>query len=217
MNRTNKILRTSFDVVLVAALLFYGGRVVLAWIPRPEPTIANPGRYLMGPMIFGDPKEDAFSLAVWSDYECPFCERLALQLDSLAGLHPGAMRVVYHHLLSPTHLAAEDLGVAAECAGRVGAFGRVHLRLFALGRQHLSSSEIVDSVLPYIAPDNAQEYVRCTADPEVRRSVRESSDSASALGLSATPTLLLAGRLVTGAPGSAAQLWDSVSSLRATR
>jgi len=56
------------------------------------------------------------------DFECPYCARLALTLDSLREAYPSEVAVVFVHFPLRGHTNATSAAVAAECAARQGRF-----------------------------------------------------------------------------------------------
>lgn len=73
-------------------------------------------------------------MLIYSDFQCPFCSRLAL--DVLPAIEErfvatGQAALVFRHLpLSAVHPQAVNAAQAAECAGRQGQFWSMHDRMF---------------------------------------------------------------------------------------
>lgn len=62
------------------------------------------------------------TVVVFSEFECPFCARVAPMLDSLVAAHPDKIRLVYKHFPLPFHANARPAGAAAIAAERQGKF-----------------------------------------------------------------------------------------------
>jgi protein-disulfide isomerase len=70
--------------------------------------------------------EGARAVIVYGDYECPFCAALE------ARLHELELRVTFRHFpVRASHPRAQAAALAAEAAGRQGAFWPFHDALFA--------------------------------------------------------------------------------------
>ena len=127
-----------------------------------------------------------------SDFECPFCARFAV--DTLPRLKEryidrGLVRLTYRHLpLQSRHPSAMSAAVAADCAGRQGLFWEMHDRLFAnpknLGEHALRSYANAIEL-------DERSFLGCLSDDAVLRRITLEKDTATALGISATPTFLI--------------------------
>ena len=63
----------------------------------------------------------------FSDFQCPYCQRLYKTLKKLADENPNTVALVYRHFpIDRIHPHARAAAYAAECAGRVGKFWRMH-------------------------------------------------------------------------------------------
>lgn len=71
------------------------------------------------------------TIAAFIDFECPFCARYALILDSLRSDHPGAVSLVVHHFPLRSHRFAQAAAQSAECADEQGHFAAMHSLLLA--------------------------------------------------------------------------------------
>lgn len=74
------------------------------------------------------------TLIEYSDFECPFCQRVQPDVTRVMSEYAGKVRLVYRHFpLRQIHPSAEPLARAAECIGESGddAFWKFHDALFA--------------------------------------------------------------------------------------
>lgn len=147
------------------------------------------------------------TVVVFSDFQCPACARFAEALAEVERRHPGRLSAVYRHFPLPNHAYAVPAARAAECAGVQGRFREMHDALFAaqdsIGIRPFGRYAALAGV-----PDAAA-FETCLQDEESARAVRRDANAAAALGVTATPTLLVNGRRVQGAP-SAARLEEMV-------
>jgi len=72
---------------------------------------------------------------VFTDYQCPFCQRLEGTLEDLQKKYPKDVRVVVKHFPLSFHKQAEPAHRAAIAAGKQGKFWEMHDLLFASQRE----------------------------------------------------------------------------------
>jgi predicted DsbA family dithiol-disulfide isomerase len=87
------------------------------------------------------PESAPVVLVEFADFECPFCQKLAPELDALYGKHSGELRFVYKFLPLPMHPHGEPAARAAIAAQMQGRFWPMHHLLFANG-QHLEQPDL---------------------------------------------------------------------------
>jgi protein-disulfide isomerase len=127
----------------------------------------------------------------FADFECPFCQKLAPELDRIWEAHPDKVRFVYKFLPLSAHPHSEMAARAAIAAQMQGKFWEMHHQLFANG-QHLEERDLqgyaealgldVDRFMADVAGEAAK--ARVAADRKL----------ADALGVKGTPTLFVDGR-----------------------
>lgn len=175
----------------------------------PEPSVsevANWRDYQVGRLTFGD-TAGGVRAVVFSDFQCPFCQVLAVRLDSLVALNPGNLGIEFRHFpIRSLHPFAGLAAAAAECAATRGHFKSVHDSLFA-NAATLSSATIA-GFLRLIAFDDSSEVEACLVSDTVRLNIRADSVAAARLRIAGTPTLLLNNVKLVGAPTVA--MLDSV-------
>lgn len=123
-------------------------------------------------------------LRIFSDFQCPFCQRLAREV--LPQLKPralrGELRISYRHFpLKEIHPEALPAAIAAECAGAQGAFWPYH-DLLMQGRlgDYLGLARSLSLDL--------KAFATCLKDPQVAQRVEAERALALRLGLRGTPT-----------------------------
>lgn len=162
------------------------------------------GRPALGP-------EDALvTVAVFSDFQCPYCAKLAPVLKQLVETE-GDVRVVFMQLPIPSHRRARDAARAALAAGQQGKFWEMHDRLFEK-RSALSGADFATW-----GPDIGLDASRFEADlvsTSVEQTILADERLAKALKLSSTPSTFVNGRYVRGAV-SLGQLRAKVAEERA--
>jgi protein-disulfide isomerase len=136
---------------------------------------------------------------VYSDFQCPYCARLAPLVGRLREQYGDRLRIVFRDFpLSDIHPDAFNAAVAARCAHAQGRFWEYHDRLFAhqqeLGPQFLLTHAASIGL-------DAGEMARCLQAPESAALVRHSAQSGEALAVAGTPTVFINGRRLTGSHG----------------
>ena len=137
------------------------------------------------------------TIVEFSDFQCPFCRQLAGTLREMQADDPGRFRVVYRHYPLAQHTHAFDAAVAAECAGEQGRFEPYHDALFAA--QDSIGSRGWEAFAAEAGVPDAAAFRACLVRPAVRERVQEDADAAARLRLPGTPSLIVDGRLYSGA------------------
>jgi protein-disulfide isomerase len=163
-----------------------GGELVTDWR-----TIAEEGH------LIGEP-DAPVTVVVFSDFQCPACASFAETLHRLQQRHPGRVAAVYRHFPLPNHAFAVPAARASECAARQGRFAEMHDELFGAQDSIGVRSWARFATLAGI-PDGIA-FETCLGDPASAVPVRRDADAAGRLRVTATPTLLVNGRRVQGAP-----------------
>jgi len=137
-------------------------------------------------------------VVVFFDYQCPFCYRLEAPLDALVDRYPEEVAVAYRHLPLARHEHAYEAARAAECAGEQGRFKRYHDVLFE-HRQHLGAVRW-DSLAQSVAVPDLPAFRTCLErSTSADRIVKDDVRLAETLGIRATPTMVINGKIVPGA------------------
>ncbi|MEX1362790.1 MAG: thioredoxin domain-containing protein [Nannocystaceae bacterium] len=135
------------------------------------------------------------TIVAYVDYQCPYSRKLVPTLYELASLRSD-VRVVFKHFPLPMHRDARYAAIAATAAHRQGRFWAVHDLLF-------DNSRALDreSVLGYAGRLGLDlELFRSTVDdPELAARIDADIKLAQGLGIRATPTMAINGRVVSGA------------------
>lgn len=145
-------LRAIFELCTSAVLMVVA--VIVGWVAlenrqagttrahadqaRPEAPLPSEPLSLTGVPVRGR-QEARVGLAIFSDFECPFCAKFATEtLSQLerAYVEPGKVLLAFFHLpLEKRHKQARKAAEASECASRQGKFWEMHEQLFQNPRQ----------------------------------------------------------------------------------
>ncbi len=141
------------------------------------------------------PEDALVTLVEFSDFQCPYCSRVAPQLEALVDQNDD-VRLVFRNLPLPMHNRAREAAKAALAADRQGKFWEMHDALFArqpaLGRANLAE----------IAGELGLDVEKFEADMQdvaLDEAIEEDMALAQKLGVRSTPTTFVNGRLVRGA------------------
>lgn len=143
----------------------------------------------------------------FADFQCPYCARAQSALDDVLAKHGDLVTIVYRHYpIESIHPHAVDAALAAECSGMQGRFHEIKRALF----RHQDSIGIASwrwfGDLADI-PD-LEAYEDCIAGQDLRDVVERDAHLADSLGIRATPTFIVNGRLFSGPPPAAS--WSAL-------
>jgi protein-disulfide isomerase len=139
----------------------------------------------------------------FSDFGCPFCASFAF--DTYPELHaefvlPGQVRWIYVPYVLGMFPNGDAAAIAGECAGDQDRFWPMHHLLFE--NQHVwrnASSEDVFFRIAHEARLEADTFERCFRENEPRARIARQNRTGARLGIRATPTFVINGRVVEGA------------------
>lgn len=149
------------------------------------------------------------TLVEFSDFECPFCRRLAAFERGLPAPDAARVRIVFRFFpLTSIHPWALTAAKAAGCAYLQSnrAFWRAH-DFFFTHQESLNPADaasVIRSVLSRVPGFNLPRYDRCIRLGESVGLVQRDQRLGQRLGVSATPTFFVNGRRYIGIAGRAA-------------
>ncbi|MBI3289217.1 MAG: thioredoxin domain-containing protein [Elusimicrobia bacterium] len=136
----------------------------------------------------------------FSDFECPACRIAEAPLRSLLKLYEGKVRLVFKHFpLERVHRWARPSAIAAECAGRQGAFWPYHDMLYDRQGQWVGD-KAEDALLAYAKELKLDEaaWQACRKDPGVNAAVGADIVDGGHAFVGATPTFFINGKRFVG-------------------
>ena len=139
--------------------------------------------------MMGD-KGAPHQLAVYSDFECPFCKRTAAALKEFAMTHPKRAAIYFKHYPLRQHPHSMRAARAAEAAHLQGKFWEMHDLIFA------HQGGLNDGIFIQLAEQLGLDVAKFEADMKSETaSARVASDmsEAEAIGLWGTPFFVLDG------------------------
>jgi protein-disulfide isomerase len=153
--------------------------------------------------VLGSP-DAPVELAVYSDFECPYCRNFALAaLPAITAefVDTGLLRIRYVYFpLAALHRNAVSSAKAAHCAGVAGRFWAYHDYLY-VRQPEWSGAAAPDSLWIGYAESLGLEpggFGACLSAPETLAAVESDVREALDYGVTSTPTILLSGRSLVG-------------------
>ena len=148
--------------------------------------------------IKGNNKDAKVTLVEYSDFQCPTCATFAPLVQSLAGLYPEELRIVYRHYPLPAHKNAPLAALSAEAAGKQGKFWEMHDKLFTSQSDWSGSDNSAVQFRKYVEELglNLEQYDQDIKSEEVRKAVETDSESAIRSRVAGTPTFFLNGKSI---------------------
>ena len=187
-DRIETFLRAKVASELLADLREQAGAVVLLEPPRLEVEAIGPAK---------GPDDAAVTIIEFSDFQCPYCERVLPTIAQILEKYPTQVRFVFRHLpLHRIHDRAQPAAEAAVCAGNQDKFWDYHDVLFD------NSRALSDEDLERYAADMDLEmevFKRCVSERESQQMVDVDAAVAESLGLTGTPAFFVNGIPLTGA------------------
>jgi protein-disulfide isomerase len=158
------------------------------------------------------PEDAPVTLVEFADFECPFCQKVAPELDKIWEARKDKVRFVYKFMPIAMHPHGESSARAAAAALLQGKFWELHHALFANG-QHLEPVD-VDGYARTAGLDLDRFHADLTS-PAVNGRLAADKKLADELGVKGTPTVFIDGREYDPSKGDLADWLDQEIAARA--
>ena len=153
--------------------------------PQKQQSVTFAGNPMLGS------KSAKIAMIEFSDYQCPFCKRFhehTFEQIKRAYVDSGRMLYVYRDYPLPNHRQAPMAAVAANCAGKQGAYWAMQRALFGPGARlqkdfYLASARELKL--------NLARFERCLSDPNQMNEVMRDARYGSSLGIRGTPAFFI--------------------------
>jgi protein-disulfide isomerase len=155
-------------------------------------------------------KADApVTLEIWSDFQCPACGQYAevVEPELIAKyVTPGVLRIVHKDAafqgarVGAAYDESVEAAAGARCAAEQGRYWPFHDWLFA-NQSGENKGAFADARLRAMATSaglDVTAWDACRATGDQQRAVRAETQGSQALGVNATPTLILNGETIVG-------------------
>jgi len=137
------------------------------------------------------------TLVEFSDFECPFCEKIYPTLNKILNDYQDKVKLVYKYFPLSFHPNAQKAAEAAECAAEQGKFWEYHDKLFT----YQASGFSLDKFKQW-AKDlglNSAQFNGCLDSGKYASKVQTDFQEGQQKGVSGTPATFVNGQLVIGA------------------
>ena len=138
------------------------------------------------------------TLVIFSDFQCPFCQRGAQVMDDVLKDYPNDVKLVFKHLPLPFHENAGPASKAAMAAGEQGKFWEMHDQLFK-NQQNLTPEGFIEMAKAVGADVEKFKADLAANDAKYQKVIDEDSAKAAELGVQGTPGFFVNGVQVRGA------------------
>ncbi|HEY0748449.1 MAG TPA: thioredoxin domain-containing protein [Steroidobacteraceae bacterium] len=164
-------------------------QAVVTWEPVREEIEA------LGPQR--GPDNAVITIVEFSDFQCPFCGRMAPVLRALLKEYPTQVRLLFRNMpLTGVHPNAQKASEAAVCADQQGKFWSMHDLLYA--EQNSLSADALKEKAKRLSLDSSA-FDDCLDAGHGSATVKADVDAGEHLGIASTPASFLNGRFVGGA------------------
>lgn len=155
----------------------------------------TPVEIVEGDPVFG-PDGAPVEIVEFSDFQCPFCQRLTETLDRLKAEYGDEIRLVFKDFPLPNHAEAFKAAEAGLCANVQGQFWELHDTLFA--KQDELQVDDLKRHAGELGMDQGA-FDACLDSGRFAEQVNADMRHGQALGVQSTPTVFINGRAVMGA------------------
>lgn len=150
------------------------------------------------------PSRAPVTLIIFSDYQCPICRRLFLNVELISRTFPDDVAVVWRHLPLENHPFALAAARASVCAGEERRFEAMHSQLFLM-QDSLGVVSWTSLALRAGIVDTAA-FSSCLLRADTQARIDNDRAAARAVHAVATPTLLVNGLEYVGVPRDLARI-----------
>jgi protein-disulfide isomerase len=141
------------------------------------------------------PAKARITLVEFSDFECPYCSKAALKIESILKAYPNDARLIYKQYPLPTHPHAKMAAQAALAAQAQDKFWPLHDKLFA------NFNKLSDATVLGLAKETGLDMTRFDADRnslKVKTAVEKDIVDGNKVQVAGTPTLFINGKRYNG-------------------
>ena len=143
------------------------------------------------------PADARITIVEFSDFQCPFCGRLAPVLKQLQDAYPSDIRLIFRNLpLRSIHPQAAAAAQAGLCAGAQGKFWQMHDAMYA--DQNSLGVAALKQKAQRLGLDMTR-FNQCMASGEGSASIKADEEAGQRLAVVGTPASFVNGRFVDGA------------------
>jgi protein-disulfide isomerase len=166
--------------------------------PSPTPTVNETARVFVSAgsnALLG--KSDApVTIIEFSDYQCPYCERAATQIEPQIKtdyIDTGKVKFAFRNFPLGMHANAQPAAIAAECASEQGKYWEFHDALFA-NQSSWSQSNDSSTAFKNLATKlnlDIGKWNSCLNDTKIAEEISKDISDGTTAGVQGTPTYFI--------------------------
>jgi len=140
---------------------------------------------------FKGPANAPVTIAVFDDYQWPYCARLEPFFQQVLGKYPDKVKLVVKNFPLPSHKFAYKAATAALAANAQGKFWEFHSQLFK------NYNAINDAKIQEIAKElglNMEKFNKDMQSPAIKGLIERDLDNGRQAGVRGTPTIFINGK-----------------------
>lgn len=139
---------------------------------------------------FKGPADAPVTIALFTDFECPYCSRILPLLDQVIEKNAKTVKLVFKNMPLRFHKMAEPSARAALAAKEQGKFWEFHDKLFAAKKL---SKEVINEIAVELNLD-IEKFNKDMASPQIQAKIQKDLIDAQKAGVTGTPTIFINGR-----------------------
>jgi len=137
--------------------------------------------------------EAPVTLALFTDFQCPYCARIVPLLNQVLEKNKGKVKLVFKNFPLNTHQFARKAAAAALAAGKQGKFWELHDRLFQ--NYNRLNDQVVQEQAQQLGLD-MQRFQKDMNDPQIAQVINQDYQEGVKAGVRGTPTIYVNGSLL---------------------
>ena len=143
------------------------------------------------------PEDAPVTIVEFSDFECPFCNRVNASMEKIRETYGDKVRIVFRQFPLQIHENARKAGEASLCAEEQGRFWEMHDALFA--EQKNLGGDGLKSIAAGIEGLDTEAFGACLDSGEYAEAVQKDLEEGARAGVASTPAFFINGRYLSGA------------------
>lgn len=149
----------------------------------------------LNPLMTVGAQPATVTLVEFADYECPYCQKVALDVKRLATDFGDRVSFTYKDFPLPMHARAEKAAEAARCASKQNKFWEFHDQLFHSKQLDVEELKAQARALKL----DSDQFDKCLDSGETATDVDQDRKEGNRLGISGTPSFFINGHYLSGA------------------
>ncbi len=145
--------------------------------------------------VSAGPTNAAVTITAFIDFQCPYCRQFHTVLKRILKAYPADIRLIFRNLPLDIHADAALAGKASLCANEQNGFWKYYDALFAVDDLTIESLKKLAVTQGF----DLERFQECLTSDKTNTALRHDIEEAKHFGISATPALIVNGKLLIGA------------------